>query len=300
MDVLSDVLRLLRLRASVFFHAGFCGNWSVDSSGGGKATFHLIARGACWLHMSGRGEPIALRGGDLVVFPRDAVHVISANAERPELPAHSGVIPGDGEGARTSLICGYFDFDSPQANPVLSALPDVLHIRGEDAANAGWLDLLMRLIAAETEADEPGSDVIVDRLSDVLFIQVIRNHMRERAEQRGLLAALADRRISRALESLHESPGVAWSVERLADIAGMSRAAFAKRFQELMAMPPMSYVTHWRMQRACELLRSSELSVAAIAESSGYQSEAAFRKAFRQQVGVGPGAIRRGEFLAAP
>lgn len=299
MDVLSDVLRLLRLRASVFFHAGFCGNWSVDSSGSGKATFHLIARGACWLHMPERDEPLALRGGDLLVFPRDAVHVISVSAERISLPAHSGVNSGDGEGPVTSVICGYFNFDSPQANPILAALPDVLHLRGDDTANAGWLDLLMRLIAAETESGDVGTDVVVDRLSDVLFIQVIRTYVRENPDKRGLLAALADRRISRALDALHESPGTAWTVEALADIAGMSRAAFAKRFQELMAMPPMSYVTHWRMQLAYELLHTSELSVAAIAERSGYQSEAAFRKAFSQLMGVGPGAVRRGAVPAA-
>lgn len=297
MDVLSDVLRLLRLRASVFFHASFCGAWSVDSSGENKATFHLIARGACWLHMPSVKVPIPLRGGDLVVFPRDAVHVISASPELAELPPHSGVIASGGEGPSTSLVCGYFEFDTPLANPILSALPDVVHIRGEEAGNAGWIDLLMRFIASETENAEPGSDVLVDRLADVLFIQVVRTTMRDQAASTGLLATLSDRKISRAMQSLHEAPEAIWTVEKLAETAGMSRAAFAKRFQELMGMAPMTYVTHWRMQRAYELLRLGEKSVAMIAEQSGYQAEAAFRKAFKQYMGFGPGAVRRGDVV---
>lgn len=297
MDVLSDVLRLLRLRASVFFHASFCGAWSVDSSGENKATFHLIARGACWLHMPSVKVPIPLRGGDLVVFPRDAVHVISASPELAELPPHSGVIASGGEGPSTSLVCGYFEFDTSLANPILSALPDVVHIRGEEAGNAGWIDLLMRFIAAETENAAPGSDVLVDRLADVLFIQVVRTAMRDQATSTGLLATLADRKISRAMQSLHEAPEAIWTVEKLAETAGMSRAAFAKRFQELMGMAPMTYVTHWRMQRAYELLRQGEKSVAMIAEQSGYQAEAAFRKAFKQYMGFGPGAVRRGDVV---
>lgn len=297
MDVLSDVLRLLRLRASVFFHASFCGAWSVDSSGEDKATFHLIARGACWLHMPSQTNPIPLRGGDLVVFPRDAVHVISASPEPANLSPHSGVRSGAGDGPSTSLVCGYFEFDTALANPLLSALPDVVHVRGDETGSTGWIDLLMRLIAAETETAEAGSDVVVDRLSDVLFIQVIRTYMRDHADSTGLLAALSDRKICRSLQSLHDAPEAGWTVEKLAETAGMSRAAFAKRFQELMGMTPMAYVTHWRMQKAYELLRAGELSVTAIAERSGYQAEAAFRKAFRQHMGVGPGAIRRGEVI---
>ncbi len=299
MDVLSDVLRLLRLRASVFFHASFCGAWSVDSSGEDKATFHLIARGSCWLHMSSAAQPILLQGGDLVVFPRDAVHVISASPELAELLPHSGVISSGGDGPSTSLVCGYFEFDTPLFNPILSALPDVVHIRGEEAGNAGWIDLLMRFIASETENAEPGADVLVDRLSDVLFIQVIRSYMRNHAVSTGLLATLSDRKISKAVQSLHEAPEATWTVEKLAEQAGMSRAAFAKRFQELMGMAPMAYVTHWRMQRAYELLRLGEKSVAMIAEQSGYQAEAAFRKAFKQHMGFGPGAVRRGDAVKA-
>ncbi|MBZ0071149.1 MAG: AraC family transcriptional regulator [Gammaproteobacteria bacterium] len=292
MDVLSDLLRLLRLRANVFFHASVCGAWSVDSSGEHKATFHLIARGACWLHLPGR-DPQPLRSGDLLVFPRDAVHVISSSPVQVNLSPHSGLVSTGGEGPATSLVCGYFEFETPLVNPILAALPDVVHIRSEDSARIGWLDQLIRYIAAESESGEAGADVVVDRLADVLFIQVVRSYMREHAGAAGVLSALSDRKIARALQRLHDAPGSAWTVDKLADTAAMSRAAFAKRFQELMGMAPMTYVTHWRMQCAFEQLRVSEQSVAAIAEQCGYQSEAAFRKAFKQHMGYGPGAVRR-------
>lgn len=293
MDVLSDVLRPLRLRASVFMHSSFCGVWSLDSSGSGRATFHSIARGDCWLHMPGAADPVALRGGDLVVFPRDAVHAITSDVRPPELPEHSGIVQSGGEGPSTSVICGYFEFESPLANPLLKTLPEMVHIRARDPGNAAWLDALMRFMRDETDRQAPGMDALIDKLADVLFIQVIRTHLRRYGGEHGLLAALVDLRISRALQAIHATPGDAWTVEGLAGIAGMSRSAFARRFQEIMDMAPIAYVTQWRMQRAYEQLRTGEKSVAAIAEDAGYQTEAAFRKSFKQVTGLGPGAVRR-------
>ena len=130
--------------------------------------------------MPGQSKPIALRGGDLLVFPRDAVHAITSNPVPPGLPAHSGVAQSGDNGSSTSVICGYFEFESPLANPILNALPDMLHIRGEDPVNAPWLDVLMRFMNSETETDEPGATVLVDKLADILFIQVIRTHIRQR------------------------------------------------------------------------------------------------------------------------
>jgi AraC family transcriptional activator of mtrCDE len=135
MDVLSNVLQVLRLRASVFFHNRFCSAWSVDTSGSGKGTFHLIARGNCWLHRKGQ-TPVPLRGGDLIVFPRDAEHVVSDSSEPPVPQKPDDAC--DTEGPSTTLICGYFGFDTGAQNPVLDALPEFLHIRGDDVGNRGW------------------------------------------------------------------------------------------------------------------------------------------------------------------
>jgi AraC family transcriptional activator of mtrCDE len=293
MDVLSDVLGLLRLSARVFFHSSFCGSWSVNTSGSGIATFHLIARGACWLHMPQTGQSISLRAGDLIVFPRDARHVIS---DKPELEGdvERGVVRGgDSSGPSTSLICGYFEFGNLQRNPILDALPDAIHIRAEEAGNATWLNSLMRFLIEETEAATDGSAVVIDRLSDVLFVHVIRTYMKLSDHESGFLAALTDGRIGKALREIHSRPGAAWSVAGLAEKAGMSRSAFARRFQELMNMTPMHYVAHWRMQRAWDELNAGSQSVSALAGKYGYGSEVSFRKAFRKHIGKGPGAVRR-------
>ena len=293
MDVLSDVLGLLRLSARVFFHSSFCGSWSVNTAGSGIATFHLVARGACWLHMPETGQSISLRGGDLIVFPRDAMHVIS---DKPELPdsLERGVVRGaENNGPSTSLICGYFEFGNLQINPVLDALPDAVHILGEDADNATWLNTLMRFLISDTEAATDGSAVVIDRLSDVLFVHVVRTFMKQSDPESGFLAALIDGRIGKALREIHSKPGFRWSVGSLADKSGMSRSSFAKRFQNLMEMTPMYYVTHWRMQRAWDELGAGSRSVATLAEKYGYASEVSFRKAFKKHIGKGPGAVRR-------
>ena len=296
MDTISDILNLLNLRASVYFHSSFCGSWSIDGGNDYRATFHLIARGNCWLHMPEQNKVIALRGGDLIVFPRDIRHAISSSTESAEPPtdASSAQQPLNQE-PTTSLICGYFDFDSPQANPILDAMPDLIHIRNETPARASMLDSVLRHITIETEHAQPGADVIVDRLSEVLFIQVIRSYMLQSGIQAGLLAALADTRLARAIRSVHVDPAYAWSVDKLAAVAGMSRSAFASHFQAVAGITPMQYVTNWRIQTAYEKLRSGTASVAQIAQQSGYQSEAAFSKAFKKHTGSGPGAVRRGK-----
>ena len=295
MDALSNILRLLNLRASVYFHSSFCGSWSIDGDNDYRATFHLIARGNCWLHMPDLGRTIVLRGGDLIVFPRDIRHSISSS-QSPEAAsmAPSPPLEPETDEPTTSLICGYFDFDSPQANPILDAMPDLIHIKNEDPARTSMLDTVLRFITTETEAAQPGSDVIVDKLSEVLFIHVIRAYMQQTGIKTGLLAALSDTKLGRAIRLVHEDQAHHWSVSNLAERAGMSRSAFANRFQAVAGITPMQYVTNWRMQTAFEKLRTDKDSVALIAEQSGYQTEASFRKAFKKQMGIGPGAVRRG------
>ncbi|UCB54597.1 MAG: AraC family transcriptional regulator [Thiotrichales bacterium] len=300
MDALSDILSLLNLRASVYFHSSFCGSWSIDGDNDYRATFHLIARGNCWLHLPDSARTVALRGGDLIVFPRDIRHSISSSAlTAQQTPPASSNADTATEEPNASLICGYFDFDSPQANPILDAMPDLIHIRNEDSARTSMLDSVLRFITQETENAQPGADVIVDRLSEVLFIHVVRAYMQQTGIKTGLLAALADHRLGRAIRKVHEQPAHGWSVSSLADQAGMSRSAFASHFQAVTGITPMQYVTGWRMQTAFEKLRTGNSSVADIAEQSGYQTEASFSKAFKKHMGIGPGAVRRGKLAPA-
>ncbi len=292
MDILSELLGALHLKAHVFLHAQFCGEWAVDTSGGQRATFHLVARGTSWLHLPGRDVPIPLRGGDLVVFPHDAPHTLSSCQVPPPASVPRNQPSAEPDGPSTTLICGYFEFDRRHWNPLLGALPEMLIIKEEEAANTAMMDTLSRLMIYETEQGGPGSDVVVDRLSEVLFIHVVRTHMQRQDATAGFLAALADRQLSVALKQIHERPGEKWTVAGLAQAAGMSRSTFAARFHVLVGLTPLQYLTRWRMQRAHERLEQPGVSVAQVAESYAYESEAAFSKAFKKHFGYGPGKVR--------
>jgi AraC-like DNA-binding protein len=292
MDVLSQILRTLRLKATVFLHACFYGDWAVDTSGDRRATFHLVARGGCWLHLPGRTQPVALAGGDLVVFPHDGAHTISNRPTPPDDRVPLNRVPKQSDAASgVLLICGYFDFERHQWNPVLEALPDHLVI-SERGSALSVADTLGRLLAYEVEGEQMGGELLVNRLSEILFIHVLRRHLQDCGGQ-GFIAALADDRIGRALGRIHDSPADDWSVERMADAAGMSRTAFSNRFSQLAGISPMAYLTRWRMTLANELFLTTPQSVEQVAEKSGYASAIAFAKAFKKHFGYGPGEARR-------
>lgn len=293
MDVISDILRLLDLRSSVYFHSSFCGSWAIDGANPYQATFHLIARGNCWLHLPDTDRDIALTGGDLIVFPRDIRHTISNSQQVPESVDIPPVPAGPDEIPTTSLICGYFDFTSPQTNPLLDTMPDVIHIRNEAPGRTSTMNTILNMITTETEQAAPGSEAVIDKLTELLFIHVVRAYMEESGTHSGVLAALGDAALSKVVTAIHEQPGTRWSVDRLAETAGMSRSVFARRFLQVTAMTPMQYVTSWRMQVAYEALRNSDTSVAEIAERSGYQTEASFRKAFKETTGINTGEVRK-------
>ncbi|WP_316366187.1 AraC family transcriptional regulator [Candidatus Thiodiazotropha sp. CDECU1] len=293
MDVLSEILQTLHLKASVFLHACFRGEWAVDTSGQRRATFHLVASGGCWLHMPDSEEPIPLAGDDLIVFPHDARHTIS-NSQYPvadDFPRNQ--LPDDSTGGPgVTLICGYFDFDRDSWNPLIEALPAVMIIRNDGITSIPFSHSLRHLLIHEIEAAQMGSRLVIDKLSEVLFINTIRHHLKSDSDV-GFLAALADKKIGKVLSRIHETPAHTWSVERLAQVAGMSRSAFSGRFTQLVGLSPMHYLSRWRMSRAHNLFQSGDQSVAQVAELSGYQSEAAFAKAFKKQFGYGPGAARK-------
>ncbi|MEN8175536.1 MAG: AraC family transcriptional regulator [Pseudomonadota bacterium] len=295
MDVLSELLRSFHLRARVFLYSRFAGSWAVDTSGQDKATFHLVAQGMCWLHLPDSPDPVDLQGGDLVVFPRDAPHVIAARPQPPgpDVPLNQPA-SDDEPGPGTTLICGYFEFDKRAWNPLIEALPGVVVARAEDSATAGLMDLLIRFLLVEAESSQPGSDVVLDRLCDALFIHVVRTCMLGGEGDTGYLSALADPRVGRAMTAMHAHPAKSWTVESLAGEAGMSRSAFSVHFLERVGFSPIQYLTRWRMQLARDLLGDARLSTATVAERSGYTSEAAFSKAFKREFGVGPGSVRRG------
>jgi AraC-like DNA-binding protein len=260
----------------------------------------VIEQGACWLRVQG-DELIALQSGDLVVLSQGAAHDIASDATLPAMVTiHLGEgyenesrCAAYGEGPDTmALICGTFDLD--EQHPLLSLMPAVLLVRATEQRSTHWLDPTLRFFAAEAKGVEPGTQTMLRRLADMLFIQVVRFWLRETTHaERGWLAALRDPQLAQALGLLHKNVQHDWKVSELAEAVGMSRSAFSARFSELVGEAPMAYLTRWRMQRAARLLLEKRLQLTEVAARVGYESDAAFSKAFKRALGVSPGVYRR-------
>ena len=287
-DLLSDVLRTLRLHGRIFKQGSYCGEWALDATGATGTIFHLIGRGQAWLHREGAREPLVVRGGDLVMFPNAMWHQLSGTPKRQ--PERREIKTGDGP--FTTVLCARVDFETGGANPVLQALPPVIVVRSEDGSTSAELHALARLMLVEYDAGAAGRQGVLDRLAEAMFVLVLRHHMMNAPELSGFLAALKDERVARALGALHRKPGDGWRVDSLAREANMSRTVFAERFAALLGRTPMQYLAAWRMHLADEMLRSRS-SVAQVADQLGYQTETAFRRAFKRLRGVGPGDVRR-------
>lgn len=287
-DLLSTVLSAYQLQAGIYDNPTFCGHWQHNTTGFRRAAFHLIGSGACWLHTHESAEPMQMHAGDLVVLPHDAWHMLTAD------PVLEGEAPRrifDGDGPFTTMVCGYFDFRAGGRNPVLAALPEVIVVDREAGGSA--MQGLSQLLLSEAACAEVGTRTVLDKLADTLFVMTVRYFVNQSSDLRGVLAGLADARLRKALAVMHREPGKAWTLDILAREAGMSRSAFAQHFAERVGAPPIDYLTRWRMTQAELMLRDPAVSVARVAEQMGYETEAAFRKAFKRIHGVGPGSIRR-------
>ena len=290
-DVLSNVLRLLRFKANIYFHSTYCGEWTLDASGTGRSTFHVVAEGKCWLHMQQLEKPIQLSPGDLLIFPNDASHIICPYEVLLNLEIKQPATL-DLEDS-TALICGYFEFDVPRSNPVIEALPDWVLIKHQEAHDsAPWLQQIVALMILEAEKETVGIEATLDKLSELLFIHVVRHLISTGKTDKGIFVALGDSRLSQVLKAIHTNPQHHWKVEGLASIANMSRSAFSAHFLKALGSTPLQYITHWRMQIAYAELLESQRTITDIAEFVGYGSEAAFRKAFKSTLGITPGSVR--------
>ncbi len=298
MDPLSDILDRIRLRACVYFQRDFSPPWGMAMAAGAVAQFHLVVRGRCWLRIGDAVRQLA--SGDIVVFPFGAAHALlddPATAPVPGLTvlqAHRDgqpIFDGKPEGVR--LLCGHFELDRELKHPLIRELPPLIHIKGMSAEQPSWLETAVAMLVRESASDQPGAATVVDRLAEVLFVQILRAHLLTNAPSQGFLAALKDRRMSNALEIIHDRVDTDLSLEAIARAAGMSRSNLALRFKEVMGVTPMDYVTGWRMQRASEMLRSTRDSMADVAERVGYRSEAAFSRAFKRVFDQTPGTFRR-------
>jgi AraC-like DNA-binding protein len=327
-DILSDVLRSVHLRGAVFYHVEGCDRW-VSEAPDAAAIARLIMPGAdhvmayvavihgrCWAQVCDEA-PVGLVEGDVVVFPQGDAHVISSepdargqlapspfepprSAQLPFFASRQGNVvsmrPGDAPEAdgHTTLVCGFCACDAAPFNPLLASLPHLLHVHADSSDHSDWITQFIRFALAESTDKRPGGEALLERLSETMFIELIRRYLGEVSEsQRNWLAGLRDRHVGHALMLLHEHPANAWSIELLADQIGLSKSALHDRFNQFTGYGPMHYLAKWRMQVAAGLLRQSHATVGAVALEVGYESEAAFSRAFRRETGLPPATWRR-------
>lgn len=282
--LLDGILAAYQLHARITDNMRYCGRWRDwdPQAPPGTAWFHLLDQGSCWLEIEGVEPPVQLNSGDLVVLPRGTAHTLTP-VEEPD-----GTVRAD---SFTTMLCGEFSFESATGNPVMDGLPDLMHVRGAESGDA--YRRLAELLVQEAGHRGFGTQAVTDKLADALFVMALRQYLAGAASRRGLFAALADQRLKRALDAIHNHPGKDWTVASLAEVACLSRTAFAERFAEVLEETPYQYLTRWRMAQALKLLRDPRLSVAHVAERLGYQTEAAFRRSFKRVHGYGPGSVRR-------
>ncbi len=318
MDALSETLRVVRLVGAIFINARFTAPWCYQSPRADTAApllepgaervviFHLITEGECHVELDGQ-PPLRLSAGDAVVFPQgDAHRMCSAPGIAPATGARLDAVLArrprtlvyGGGGATTRLVCGYLACDARLARLLLAGLPQVVrvNVRG---SNAGvWLEASLRYALSEARSPRPGGAGVLAKLAEVLFIEVLRLHMNEQGEGRtGWLVGVGDRVVGAALNSIHQRPAHAWTLEDLARTSGTSRSVLAERFQQLVGSSPMQYLTQWRMLLATNLLCRSNAPLARIAEDVGYQTDTAFSRAFRREFGMPPATWRRNQAI---
>jgi AraC-like DNA-binding protein len=313
MDALSDVLRAVRLSGALFFDVQARSPWVAETPQGRSVvdamfpgsdhliSYHLLIEGSCWVELDGE-PPIKLLAGDIIVLPHGDTHVLCTEIgmrKSPQMalysrPESGGVLPtkiqvGTDDGDSAHFVCGFLGCDSRPYNPLLTALPRMIHVSNQAS---GALGEYFKFALAESR-NRMGGECMLGRISELMFVDVVRRYLETLPSDRtNWLSGLRDPYVGRALMALHANPSRDWTLELLAQEAALSRSAFAERFAQFVGQPPMQYLTNWRMQLATNYLRAGTESVAAIANRVGYDSEAAFSRAFKKVLGTPPSEWR--------
>lgn len=311
MDPLSDVLRAVRLNGAFFYVFEGVAPWSLMVADAQERVprvlpeaehliaYHIVTSGSCWMGCEG-DEPVLLQAGDGMVFPYGGAHFASSHEARGlDLKRHTSapsrpletVRAGSGTGARTNVVCGFLGCDARPYNPLLSALPSSMHVPG---IATGWLAEFPRQVVAEAWQARAGGSTLLTRMAELMFVEVVRRYMEELPpRQAGWLGGLRDPVVAPALAALHARPAHGWTLAELAQVAATSRTVLTERFSDTVGLPPMQYLTSWRLQLAAEQLAAGSRKVAAVAADVGYESEAAFSRAFKRSTGHAPAEWRR-------
>jgi AraC-like DNA-binding protein len=318
-DALSNLLKTVRLTGATFFDIAAQDSWAVGSPAPASIlprilpgadhliAYHVVTAGRCFARTIG-GETIALEAGEVVVFTQGDAHIMSSSPGMSASPptadvleiAFAGQMPfhinyANGGPGSTNLVCGYLACDARPFNPLLEALPPVIKVGNPRGGEPGWLGQFIRFAVAEVAEKRSGGETVLTKLSELMFIDVLRRYIETLPPQdTGWLAGLRDPFVGKALSLIHDKPAHDWMIETLARQSGASRTVLAERFTELVGIPPMHYLAKWRMQIASELLSSGNANIARIAVDVGYESEAAFSRAFKKMIGVPPSVWRLG------
>jgi AraC family transcriptional regulator, alkane utilization regulator len=302
-DPVSEVLRAVRIRSTVYCRSVLGAPWGFGVTAHGNPAFHVVTTGTCWLEVDGEPDQIPLTAGDLVVLPTGQRHWLRDNPATPaiELEELLAATPLDehrrlycgGGGSRTGLLCGGFALEGGAAHPVLRILPATVLIRGVNGHPVPWLAATLTLLSAETASAAPGAEEIVGRLADALLAQALRVALAELQSSDGAgVLALRDPQLATAIELIHRRPDHPWTVGELAGEVALSRSAFSARFRQLVGESPKRYITRTRLAHAAALLHQTDAPLAEIALKIGYGSEFSFAKAFKRAFGIAPGTYR--------
>jgi AraC-like DNA-binding protein len=324
-DALSDVLKAVRLTGAAFFDVVACAPWVAEQptremvlpkilpGAGHLISYHVVTDGSCYAARLGE-EAVRLEEGEVIVFTKGDPHVMSSAPGMRAQPvtqaeldaAAAGPLPffrrvGESGPSSVKLVCGFLACDAQPFNPLLDNLPPVIKTGRIDGSDSSWLGEFIRLARNETANKRAGAESVLAKLSELMFIEVVRRHLESLpTEKSGWLAGLRDPSVGKALSLMHGQPAHPWTIDELARDAGASRSVLAERFAQLVGLPPMHYLANWRMQIAAGLLNRG-VNIAAIANETGYGSEAAFSRAFKKVVGVSPSTWRqRGPIAANP
>ena len=323
-DTLSDVLRNVRLRGALFYYVSGKHDWAAEAPPSRDIAgivmphaehvleYHVVTSGHCWAAIVGQ-QPVYMSEGDVVMFPHGDPHVMSSapgmradpqvdtlyRMKIDQLPfwialdgTNTPQLEPPAADSTATLVCGFLGCDIRPFNPLIQALPRMLHLQAR--GDGDWISQFMRQAVAESASKRPGGEAMLARMSEMMFVDAIRRFVDALPpESTGWLAGLRDRFVGRALALMHEQPSRDWTIDELGKEIGLSRSALHERFVEFTGQPPMQYLTSWRMQMASGLLRNTDATVAAVALEVGYDSEAAFARAFKRLVGVPPAAWRR-------
>jgi AraC-like DNA-binding protein len=318
MEILSDVLRTVRLSGAIFFDVDATSPWIAETPPMAEIArlvmpdaehvigFHAVLSGSCWAAFGNCSiSALHLSAGDVIILPAGARHSLCSApgmSAEPDMAAYYRPVDrplpfvrqtGGGGGGGARFVCGYLGCDARPFNPLLDALPEVIHVHGQ-ANGVGWAAQLIRMALTESHARRAGSEIVLARLSELLFVEVLREHLDTLPEDsRGWLSGIRDRHVGAALRLIHGRPTEPWTLECLAREVGLSRSVFAERFTHYVHMAPMHYLGRWRLQLAARRLERPGVNIAQVAQEVGYESEAAFNRAFKRWTGTPPGVWRK-------